>query len=90
MNRNGIDNFYVVSYNTILSNLLSKKTEIQQKFYDNICKPLFISRSDDILFKAIQLFYDPKEFEKILTQYKINSNSMKPLLYGYRYCLNEL
>ena len=90
MNGNGIDNFYVVSYNTILSNLLSKKTEIQQKFYDNICKPLFISRSDDILFKAIQLFYDPKEFEKILTQYKINSNSMKPLLYGYRYCLNEL
>ena len=31
------------------------------KFYENICKPLF--RDNDLLLKAIQIFYDPTKYE---------------------------
>ena len=85
---NGIDNFYVTSFNSILANLLSKTTKVQEKFYDNICNPLF--KGNDTVLKAIELFYNPKKFSEIKKQYNITSNFMKPLLYGYRYCLNEL
>ena len=58
-------------------------------FYDNICKPLF--KDDNILlFKAIQLFYDPSKYKDIKINFKINTKNIKPLLIGYRYCLNEL
>ena len=85
---NGIDNFYVVSYNSILANLLSKTSEIRQKFYDNICIPLF--KGNGFILNAIELFYNPKKFNEIKKLYNITSDFMKPILYGYRYCLNEL
>jgi len=43
-----------------------------------------------ILLKALELFYDPEKYNDIELNYKINSNNIKPFLFGYRYCLNEL
>ena len=82
------DNFYIVSYNLTLYKLLMENSEINNNFFINICKPLYEDKK--LLFKAIQLFYDPKTFNKIKKALKIDSNNIKTLLFGYRYCLNEL
>ena len=84
----GIDNFYVASYNFSLSNLQMENLDINKNFYNNICEPLF--KEDKILLKAIQLFYDPKKYKEIKNSFKINSKNIKALLFGLRYCLNEL
>jgi len=86
----GIDNFYVISYNLILLNLLMENPDLEliQNFYRNICEPLF--KEDGLLLKAIQLFYDPEKYKKIKESFKFNSNNIKSILFGYRYCLNEL
>ena len=84
----GIDNFYVASYNLILANLLANNKEINNNFFDKICTPLF--KEKEIIFKAIDLIYNPKKFGEISKKYNINPNNIKPLLYGYRYCLSIL
>ena len=87
----GIDNFYIVSYDLILSNLKRNNFEdsnIYKNFYKNICKPLF--QEKHLLLKAIQLLYDPESYSKKKQYYNINSNNITPILYGYRYVLNEL
>ena len=86
----GIDNFYVISYNLILLNLLMENPDLEliQNFYRNICEPLF--GEDELLLKGIQLFYDPEKYKKIKESFKFNSNNIKSILFGYRYCLNEL
>ena len=85
----GIDNFYAVSYNYSLTNLQMDKSDNNKDFYKNICEPLF-SKEDKLLFKAIQLFYEPNTYNKIKKDFKINSTNIKALLFGYRYCLNEI
>jgi hypothetical protein len=45
----GIDNFYVASYNLILANLLANNKEINNNFFDKICTPLF--KEKEIIFK---------------------------------------
>ena len=90
----GIDNFYVVTYNLILShlqmeNLVSNQEKYSQDFYNNICVPLF-KPGEKLLFKAIQLFYDPEKYNDIKNSFKINRNNIKALLFGYRFCLNEI
>jgi len=85
----GVDNFYIISYNLLLSNLEKENSDSKANFFKNICVPLF-KKNNELLFKAIQLFYDPKKYEKIKTKYDINSNNIKAILFGYRYCLNEL
>ena len=35
-----------------------EKSEANKNFYSNICEPLF--KEDNLLFKAIELFYDSK------------------------------
>ena len=82
----GIDNFYVASYNPILSNLPLKTQDINQNFYNKVCIPLF----KDVLLKAIDIFYNPTKYKVIKKNYNLNFNNIKPLLFGYRYCLNEL
>ena len=85
-----IDNFYIASYNSILSHLKRKdfeKSTIFDNFYKNVCKPLF---EDDKLSNEIQFFFNPKEYEKIKKDFGINSTNIETILYGYRYCLNEL
>ena len=42
------------------------------------------------LSKATELIYDPRKYEEIKSRYKINSDNIIPILYGYRYVLNEL
>ena len=85
-----IDNFYNVSYNLILSHLKRKdfeKSEIYDNFYKNVCKLLF---GKDKLSNIIQFFFNPKEYEKIQKDFGINSDNIEAILYGYRYCLNEI
>ena len=82
----GIDNFYMASFNLILLNWQLKKKEINQNFFNNICKPLF--ENEKLLWKAIELFYNPKIFENISDKYEINTNNNISFLFGYRFCLN--
>ena len=84
----GIDNFYIISYNLILSKLQNENPDINIKVFKNICEPLF--KENKLLFKAIELFYKPTKYEDIKRSFKINSNNIKAILFGYRYCLNTL
>ena len=84
----GIDNFYALSYNISLSPLQMEKSDINKNFYTNICQPLF--KDDPLLSDAIKLFYDSSKYNQIKKSFNINSENVKPLLFGYRYCLNEL
>ena len=84
----GIDNFYIISYNLILSNLQTENSDFNIKFFKNICEPLF--KEYKLLFKAIELFYDPTKYREIKKGFNINANNIKAILFGYRYCLNEL
>ena len=90
-----IDNFYNASSNLILSYLKRKdfeKSEIYENFYKNVCKPLFENKNDEKskLSNAIQFFFNPKKYEEIKKDFGINSVNIEAILYGYRYCLNEL
>ena len=90
VNGYGIDNFYVISYNFILSDLKRNNyaSDINNNFYNNVCKILFSKSS--LKAKAIELFYNPKSYEEIKNNYNINSDNITEILYGYRYILNEL
>ena len=57
-------------------------------FYKNICEPIF--NSEKLLLKAFELFYDPQKYKNIKQNFKINSKNIKPILFGYRICLNEI
>ena len=78
-----------MSYNLLLENLKKDNLEILNNFYKNICLPIF-KNDKELLFKSIQLFYDPVKYIDIKTNFNISSNDIKPLLFGYRFCLNEL
>jgi len=84
----GIDNFYIISYNIVLSNLPKENSDYNTNFFKNICEPLF--KKDKLLFKAIELFYNPTKNKDIIKNFKIDSNNIKAILFGYRYCLNAL
>ena len=83
--KSGIDNFYMASYNIILVKLLTSNTDIINNFYENVCKPLFDGKD---VMKIIDLLYNLETFNKIRDKYNINRDIKKPLLYGFRYCLN--
>ena len=82
----GIDNFYITSYNYTLSYLQIENSDINPNFYKNICQPLF----KDKVLKALEIFYEPQKYKEITKKYNISSYNIKPFLFGYRYCLNEL
>ena len=86
----GVDNFYVISYNLVLSNLHMENRELEfnKKFFENICNPLF--EEDELLYRAIELFLDQDKYQKIKKSFKFNTKNIKSILFGYRYCLNEL
>ena len=88
ISESGIDNFYIASYNLILANLLDKNDEFNNNFFKNVCLSLF--KNNDLILRAIKLFYDPNKFNEIQKIYNINSLNLKPILFGYRFCLNEL
>jgi len=95
-NKLRFDNFYLVAYNLILSKLNKKDfdPEIYNNFYNNICEPLFKKTEDEEennkLFSIIQILFNFEKYSKIKSDYKIESKNIDALLYGYRYCLNEL
>ena len=82
----GIDNFYISIYNPFISYLQIENVDINKNFYPNICQPLFKGK----ILKALELFCEPNQFKKISKKYNINSFNIKPFLFGFRYCLNEL
>jgi hypothetical protein len=84
----GIDNFYVASYNFTLSYLQNNNKDINNNFYNNICEPLF--KEEKQLLKAIKLFYEPTKYNEIKQKFNINSKNIKIILFGYRFCLNEI
>ena len=78
----------MASYNSILLNFQLQKSEINEKFYNNICRTLF--KRKELLMKAIDLFYEPKKHENIKNSYDIKSNNNISFLFAYRFCLNVI
>jgi hypothetical protein len=63
------------------------KSDIYNNFYEHICKPLYDKSKYSNL---IQCLFNPKTFDEIKNKYDINSRNIEAILYGYRYCINEL
>ena len=85
-----IDNFYIAASNIILLRLKSKEfetSEIYKNFYKNICKPLYEKNKYS---NIIQCLFNPDKYKEIKEKYDINSLNIEAILYGYRYCINEL
>jgi hypothetical protein len=85
-----IDNFYMVTSNILLLRLKSKDfetSEIYKNFYKNICKPLYEKNK---YFNLLQFLFNPDRFREIKEKYNINTMNMEAILFGYRYCVNEL
>ena len=94
--RNGIDNFYTISSNTIISNLAMKTYTLnsnEYSEYSSFAKSLFddklsISKTTKNLFL---LFSNDQEFlEKIKPKFddnEINGKQLEILLYSLRFCL---
>ena len=62
----GIDTFYCLTSNLILSRLKLKEYDVSPfyiNFYKKICLPLF--KNHNRIFTAIQFFYNPEKFKKI-------------------------
>ena len=84
----GIDNFFVISKNMVLSYLQRndlKEQKLFANFYENICKPLFEDRKSELI-KVILFFYEPEKYIELQKKYNINSNDIEPLLYDYTFC----
>jgi hypothetical protein len=80
----GIDNFFIISYNLILSNLQMENEDLDynNEFFSNICKPLFSDdKNYELLYKAIQLFYDPKKYASINRKFNLNSKNIEIILF---------
>ena len=91
------DDFYMAAYNLILSKLKQKDFEIDNiyiNFYNNVCEPLFEKDDDgddsNKLLIIIQFLFEKEKYLEIKKAYKINPEDIEVLLYGYRYCLNEI
>ena len=82
----GIDNFYIISCNLILSQ--TENSDFNINFYKNICISLF--KEDSLLFHAIELFYNPTKYKEFKKSFYIKSKNIKVILFGYGYCLNTL
>ena len=99
-NKIKFDNFYVAAYNLILSKLNKDNSEIKEihnNFYKNVCEPLFKKEDEEKdadennkLLTLIQYIFDPATYMKIKEEFDINTKNIEVLLFGYRYCLNEI
>ena len=91
---NDFDDFYVASYKLILSKLKNEdfvNNISYTNFYLNVCESLYGNKDNksNKLISLMKLFFNKETFQKIKEEYKINSDDIIALLYGYRYCLNE-
>ena len=91
------DDFYMAAYNLILSKLKQKDFEtdnIYINFYQNVIEPLYKrddeGDNDDKLLMLLQFLFEKDQYLDIKKAYEINSEEIDSLLYGYRYCLNEI
>ena len=89
------DNFYLAAYNLILSKLNKEGFDKKfcDNFYSNICEPLLKNSGEEEnnkLLKLIKFIFNSDEFFKIISEYGIELKNIDIILYGYRYCLNEI
>jgi len=88
------DTFYLIAYNLILSQLNKNDfdTEIYNNFYKNICEPVFKygKTENKKLIELVRILFDPEKYSKFKSDYNIEPIYIDSLLYGFRYCLNEL
>jgi len=92
------DNFYIAAYKLILSKLRKKNFENDKSyvnFYPNVCESLFKKDNDEDnesnkLIRLMKFFFDKGTYIKFKKEYSINPDDIDILLYGYRYCLNEI
>jgi len=89
------DDFYIASYKLILSKLKEQDFENNNSyinFYKNVCEPLFKKDDNESnkLLTLMKFIFEKEEFLKIKKEYSINLEEIDELLYGYRYCLNEV
>ena len=90
------DDFYKAANSLILSKLNNEKFENDASyinFYFNVCEPLYNGEEDDggnKLFTLMKFFFKKETYQQIKEEYSINSENIDALLYGYRYCLNEV
>ena len=95
LKRSEFDNFYMAAYKLILSKLVDEDFENNisyTNFYSNICEPLYDDKNNksNKLISLMKLFFEKETYQKIKEDEKINSEDIIILLYGYRYCLNEV
>jgi len=62
-------------------------------FHNNVCESLFKRDEEEEedsnnLLILIQLFFEKEKYLEIKKKFKISSEDIEILLYGYRYCLN--
>ena len=90
------DDFYKAANNLILSKLKNEKFENDKSyinFYFNVCEPLYNDDNDNggnKLFALMKFLFKKETYQQIKEEYSINSEDIDALLYGYRYCLNEV
>ena len=95
--RTNFDDFYMAAYQLILSKLNDEDFENDNSytnFYENVCKPLYqnedYDKEDNKLFSLMKIFFEKGTYLKFKKDYEINPEDIEALLYGYRYCLNEV
>ena len=60
-------------------------------FYLNVCEPLYQKDDDENkLITLMKFLFEKNSYQDIKKEYKIKSEDIDSLLYGYRYCLNEV
>ena len=92
------DNFFMAAYKLILSKLNNEDFESDNSyinFYSNVCEPLYKKDDDEDdgknkLISLMRFLFKKDVYIDIKKEYKINSDDINALLYGYRYCLNEV
>ena len=91
-NDENIDNFYMMANNLIFPYLKEKgfeKSDTYRNFYNNICLPFVkLNKINNKKSFLIKILFSPEEYEKTIQKYEIIN--IEGLLYGYRYCLNEI
>ena len=92
------DDFYMVANNLILSKLNDESFENDKSynnFYINVCEPLYrkdndVDNGSNKLITLMKFLFEKDTYKEIKKEYSIDSEDIDALLYGYRYCLNEV
>ena len=92
--RKDFDDFFMAAYKLILLKLNNEDFENDisyTNFYLNVCEPLYQKDDDENkLITLMKFLFEKNSYQDIKKEYKIKSEDIDSLLYGYRYCLNEV